>query len=845
MGTEKKLLLGIKPQMLNNLILFSILFITFLVFSNSLNNRFLNWDDDKLIYENSYVRHFAQTGFKAFLSADILWRDPLTLISQAVVYKFFGNNPMPFRLINILLHLLNVVLVFHIVKLLSKHIYVASIVALLFAIHPFRIESVVWVSERKDVLYAVFYLLGLLSYIFYLKHDNKYKYLIFAFFLSIISFFSKTAAVSFPVMLVLIDYFNGRVFTKKVFLEKIPFFFIMIILGIIHIHPAFLAKYRPEVISLTDINEASNFFHYTSIDKIFLGSYSFIFYLVGSIAPVNQSLIHPFPIKLNLLPAIYYFSIIGLLVFSGVFTVLLKKFISFKKDLLFGFLFFFFSIALVLHVIPLGGVSVVCERYTYLAYFGIFFIIGQLSTYIFENKFKYSHKLKTFTILFFCFYFIFLFVSTWNRNKVWKDSITIFTDVINKDHNIPFAYNNRGNAKLDIKDYYGAIADHNRAIRLTPTDPDPWYNRGCVKLQLKNYKGAISDFSKSLSLSTKFTRAFINRGMAKSYIKDFQGAIEDFNEVLKYDSKNIYAYYNRGRVLLNIKKENEAFSDFTKVIELDPNDAMSYFYRATSTTDYSKAIKDYDKALILYPDFPEAYYNRGIAKKMIKNYYGALNDLNTAIEIKLQNIAESSINKANRLRMPVNEEALNFKITQNKAFAYYNLGRLNYYLGNYTAAEKDLSKSIKYNNKDWDAILFRGMAKSQLNNTNGAIADFSKVLELKNDKVDAYFERANTYFTMKKYDEALTDYNKAISLNPNAKLYSNRGNVKFQLKDYSGSVSDNDKAIVLDPQNSDIYFNRGISKYYLNKKTDACNDFSKSAELGNQKAKATLLKYCR
>lgn len=843
MSQEFHVTAKMKPETINTVILLFIILFSFIVFSNSLKNDFINWDDDKLVYENNYVTQFPHEGFSVFLSPDILWRDPLTIVSQAVIYYFWDRDPMPFHLVNLFIHLLNVFLVFIIVKNLTKQLFVASIVAVLFAVHPFRVESVAWVSERKDVLYGCFYLLGLLSYIFYLKSGLKKKYLFFTFALAILSFSSKTAAVSLPVVLFLFDYYAGRKLSYQSVREKIPLVLIIVIFSLLLFNPGLQSKYIPELVTIPDVADAENFFNYTFADRIFMGTYSFLFYIIGFIAPANLSLIHYYPVKIQSLPVIYY---ISFFVFTGLILFLffvIKKFKNIRKDLIFGLLFFIFTIAVVMHIIPIKGVSVVAERYTYVAYFGLFFIIGRVSSLVFDEKFKRANKYRYAILLLLFVYVAVLSIVSWNRIKDWKDSIAIFTDVIEKNHNIPFAYNNRGNARLEKKDYYGAIADHNRSIRLSPGNPDPWYNRGCVKLQLKNYKGAIADFDKSIDLSERFTRAFINRGLTKSYIKDYTGAVRDFEEVLKYDKKNIYALYNRGRVRMYLKQNELAKNDFTEVIKINPSDVMSHFYKATAESDYKTAVKDYDKTIELFQNFPEAYYNRGIAKKMIKDYYGALSDLNIAIELKLKNISDNS--NINNLRMPMEDGSLNFKQTQNKAFAYYNRGRVNFYLGNYANVLKDMTESIHFNSGNWDAYLYRGMAKAKVKDYVAALEDFNKVLVLNTEKVDALFERGNIFFILHEYEKAVNDYNAAIKIKPDAKLYSNRGNVKFQLKDYASSIIDYNEAIALEPENADYFFNRGISKYYLKQKTGACSDFQKAAGSGHAKAKEALSKFCK
>lgn len=827
------------------IVLFSILFFSFLLFSEILTNDFTNWDDDGLIYKNKYVTQFPVKGFHIFCTPEILIRDPLTLLSHAFTYYFFRNNPLPYHFINILLHLCNIAFVFFFVKLLTARVKTAGIVAFLFAVHPFKVESVAWAAERKDVLYTFFFLLGLISYVYYIRTNYKIKYLVLSFFFACFSCLSKTAAVTFPIVLLLIDYYYSRKFNLKNILEKSPIFIVMIIIGYLQISPQFLYKYNIEYISDYKVDQYVNYFNYILIDKFFFLSNSLVFYLKGFFAPYNLCLIHPFPMKVSgYLPFIYYASSFIIIVLIALFILFLKKRTLFKKDIVFGILFFIITISLVLHILPIKGVSFVAERYTYLGYLGLFFISGQYLTYI--SEYKIIPKIKFIIWGLFGIYLFSIILTTWNRTKVWKDSITLFSDVIKKDHYIAFAYNNRGNARAKIGDYKGAVSDLNIALGLIHGNPDPWYNRGCIYMQMKDYKSAISDFNKTLEIYPRYIKALINRGIAKAQSLDYKGAIKDFDFILKYDPKSKIAFYNKGQLHLFQNNYEPAYTDFTKVIEIDPKDYMSYFCRATATNDYVKAIKDYSVAINLYPEFAEAYYNRGISKKELKDYIGALNDMNKAIEIKVSTISKTAFSKDD-LRISLQKDILDFTNNENKAYAYYNKGRINLLLGNKLNAIKDFDASINFNKVNYDTYLYRGNAKLESNDLTGAIADYKKVIELNPKKSEAFFGLGNASYLMKDYNEALKDYNKAIDLSeePNAKLYSNRGNVNFSLKNYKEALTDYCKAIDLEKNNADYYFNRGIVKYNLKDQTAACNDFKKAKELGMAKADEALQKYCK
>ena len=148
------------------------------------------------------------------------------MVSLCINYAISGLNAWSYHLFNLLLHVGNVFLVFVVSKkLFGNNILPAGLVALLFGIHPMHVESVAWISERKDVLYVLFFLLALLQYLKYIEKD-KSKYLVYTALFFLLSLFSKPAAITLAPILLLLDWYRGRKITIRVLLEKIPFFLI-------------------------------------------------------------------------------------------------------------------------------------------------------------------------------------------------------------------------------------------------------------------------------------------------------------------------------------------------------------------------------------------------------------------------------------------------------------------------------------------------------------------------------------------------------------------------------------------------------------------------------------------
>ncbi len=508
-----------------------ILSITLIVFFNSLNNSFLaNWDDNAYVLVNNSIKELSSQNINTiFTSFYVGHYQPISILSYAIEYHFFGLNPRAYHTTNLIFHLLNIVLVFFLIFTLSRRIEAAFITALLFAIHPLHVESVAWISERKDVMYAFFYIASLISYVYYLK-KNKLKYLIFTAILFVFSLLSKSAAVTLPVLLLLFDFYYKRKLTRVLILEKLPFFALSIFFGILAI---ISQKSSGAMLELVD--------RFSIFDRFFIIFYGINFYLLKLFAPLNLSAIHCYPVKINgMLPLEYY--IAPLIILIIVFLIFKSKKIC--HEIVFGTLFFLISISIVLKIIPLG-MDVVAERNTYVPYIGLFFIIGMFYTYVVDNKFKFSKKLKPILRIVLAIYIVFLSILCYQRTKVWKDSISLFSDVIEKHPEFPQAY----------------------------------YIRGIEKINRKDFNGAVSDFDKAIKLDSVFIDAYLNRANSRYYIKDFDGSMSDFNKIIELAPNNANAYKNRGILEFQLKMYDNACSDWQKAFELGDKEVLTEIYK--------------------------------------------------------------------------------------------------------------------------------------------------------------------------------------------------------------------------------------------------------------------------
>ncbi len=607
----------------------AIIIVTSAIYFPSLKNQFTNWDDNLYITQNPNVQHFNDDSVNitiknTFSSYEQGNYHPLTMLTYCVEYTKFKLNPKPYHIHNLLLHILNALLVFGFIWLLTKQKWVAFITSILFAIHPMHVESVAWVSERKDVLYSFFYLAALCSYIFYLEKEKKKTGLyVLTFLLFIVASLSKAMAISFPIVLFTIDYFLNKKITTKNVLEKIPFLVVSIILGIVAISAQKSGK------AIEDVLE------YNIFDRILFSCYGIFTYLWKLIAPIQLSCFYKYPNKTDgHYPMIFY--IAPLIIFALAFLIYRSK--NKSKDLIFGFGFFIIALAMVLQILPVGA-AIIAERYTYLPYIGIFFIIARWINNRIENENEETKALKTPSIIALTVFGSMCCYLTLQRTKVWRDSISLWSDAIEKDDSFPLPFNSRGDAYYVQGNYEKAIPDFTAAIQLHYQTADIYYKRGLAYYRIQKYKEALADFGNVVKLDNNFPDAYYSMALAHFNLKDYIGAVNDYTNEIQKNPTSEKGYNDRGVTYDNMGKYDDAMSDYTHAIKLNANFVKPYFNRANAFYKHQKfkeAILDYDVVIQLSPMFAQAYNNRASAYGNLGKYNEAIKDYSSAIEFNPQ-----------------------------------------------------------------------------------------------------------------------------------------------------------------------------------------------------------------
>lgn len=600
-----------------------ILMVTVLVYAPTFQNGFTNWDDDKNVYENKYIPELSLTNLKVYFTKPLIGMyTPLVYLSFALDYRIKGFDPAVYHGTNLLLHLINAALIFWTILLITETWEAAAIVTLIFAVHPLNTGAVAPVSVRSTLLYALFYLGAFIAYVHYIK-DGKYegKYLLGAGMLFVLSLLSKSAAVVFPLLMLLTDYYYHRRMDQKAVLEKLPFFALALFFGVL------------TLIFRADARHMFSSYSFTPFDKIFLIAYSLVFYVVKLVLPIKLSAFYPYPSKTGmLLPWEYYLALPALLVMIwGILTA--RKY---RRFVICGALFFLINIVLVLKIIPMGN-EIVCDRYAYLPSLGLLTaavcIFYREKNNIFRGRPQVSKVLWLLALV----YVILLAGASYDRNKVWKNNFTLYSDIIRQYQNVPEAFNNRGIAYWRRNANKEALADFNKAVALDSSSADYFSNRGNVKKNMGDYRGAWQDFDQALSLDAGSVSAYCGRGNLKMSLKDYAGALLDYTSAITASPGYAQAYYGRASVQVIRQDYDAALADYSKAIELDPYRGGQVYYQRAYVYmikgNLDAALQDYNKAIQLNPRHVDALLNRGYIRYRKQDATGAIADYTKVIQL--------------------------------------------------------------------------------------------------------------------------------------------------------------------------------------------------------------------
>lgn len=572
-----------------------------LVYFKLFSAGFVSWDDAEVLLKNKDVQSF--NAGKLVTSYYVGNYAPLTMISFAIDWALFHGSYMH-HVVNIMLHLLNAMFVFRLVrKLQPDKLWAAVFVSLVFAFHPVQIETVAWVAAKNNLLYSVFFLAGLLVYVRYLQEEKRGLYMLSLLFF-VLSALSKPSALSFPLCLFVFDYMvKGKGLSLQSVLHKLPFIIVSVIIGVVTLFSRTEDKF---------INADHAFAIH---ERIGYAGYALVQYIYKFLVPLNLSVIYPYPQNKTLSLIVGYAAI---MVLAFVFYRLYN---SKHKYITGGLLFFIFNLLLVLQFIPYGE-TLTADRYMYLPIIGLSLVIVSIPGI--QEKYL---KTAGFVLL------IILGFLSFRRTDVWKNSIALYNDILKTYPNSAEALASLGAEYMLNRNYDQALVYLNKAAQEDNRNVKAYYNRGLVFAQLNRMQEAIADFTKAIEIAN-YQKAYVARANAYYAISDPARAMKDAKKALSMDKSNAKAYFVLATCYDDQNDLNKALQYYNKALELSGDDPLFYLRRAIlygKMQNFSGSLMDLEKCTTLQPNFAEAYYWKGVVKVNMKQ--NPCQDLKTALDM--------------------------------------------------------------------------------------------------------------------------------------------------------------------------------------------------------------------
>jgi tetratricopeptide (TPR) repeat protein len=601
-------------------LLLAILAVTFLVYLPCLDNDFTNWDDTIYVTQNRLVAH---PNLKDLLVTPVNGaHHPVTMLSFALDYQLFLLRPGFFHATSLLLHLANTALTFVFARrLLGGGVWAPAVTALLFGIHPMHVESVAWIAERKDVLYTLFYLLGLLAYLRYLEERQAVWWaLTFAAF--VLSAASKPAAAVFPLTLLAIDWYRGRGWNASVLLEKLPHIAVSVATGLLNIQAQKSAGAVAEV------------GYWEPLERVLLASRALALYAQKLFAPVELSAIYPMPDPSAKLGAGFHLSAALLLIAVPLTVYLARR----HRAVLFGILFFLINIVLVLQLVPFGF-SLIADRFSYLPYLGLFLALSWWMDAGPKPSMAGSAwrtaAAGVLTILIPASLFL-----TWKRCDVWQSSETLWNDVI-RAYPTSVAYYHRGHHRHYVSGMtQAALADYERAVSLNPRNQHAWTEKGKLLSEMGRTEEAFAALDRAIAIDPRAARALSRRGTLKGQRGDLQGAVEDFTRAIEADPLYREPRKNRAVAHTMLGMHEAAIADSRLAIELEPDNPENHAIHDAigvnlqSLQRFHEAVDEHEVAIrTAPPEDPRIatyYMNRSLAWMGLGDRQRAIQDVTEA-----------------------------------------------------------------------------------------------------------------------------------------------------------------------------------------------------------------------
>jgi tetratricopeptide (TPR) repeat protein len=558
------------------------------------------WDDDVYVTGNKLLT--APDGLKRiwFSLESPSQYFPLVYTTFRIERALWGLNPAGYNCVNILFHIVNALLVWRLLHVLR--IPGAWLAAAIFALHPVQVESVAWITERKNVLMGFFFLLSLLSWTNFLEAQTRrmWKFYALALVFCALALLSKTTACTLPAALLLILWWQKRPITWQRLMQIAPFVVLGLGMGLVSI---WWERYHQ--------GTRGEIFDVGVLDRVLIASRAFWFYLSKLLWPANLMFSYP----RWTISAANPFDYIWLLAVAALAAVIYfarsgSRRIGRGPEV--AVLFFVATLSPTLGLIMLYTFrfTFVADHYQYLACIGPVALAAVGIT----TGFSLLEKRRPFPRIAICGALLFVLgLLTWRQCGMYRDTETLWRWTISRNPGSWMAYNNLGTELLKAGKVDEAIAQFKRALQIQPDYAVAHNNLGNALLRLGQTADSYTHLQKALQL----------------------------------DANNAEAHNNLGNTLVQMDRVDEAATHYGKAVEIDPSYAQAHNNLGAlflQTGHLEESVTHLQKALALEPDSADAHNNLANTLMRMGKIDEALSHYNTALELR-----PSDINAQNNL----------------------------------------------------------------------------------------------------------------------------------------------------------------------------------------------------
>jgi protein O-mannosyl-transferase len=588
-------------------------------------HNFVNFDDPGYVYENPHVsRGLTWAGvIWAFTTSDQANWHPLTWLSHMLDVELFGVNPGPHHLTNLFFHILNTLLVFWLFFQLTAAIGPSSFIAALFAVHPLHVESVAWIAERKDMLSALFWMLTMLAYVFYVRQPRWTRYVVMVLFFAL-GLMAKPMLVTLPFVLLLLDSWPlGRAKFKpysnvaQLIREKIPLFILAVLSSVITV---FVQNKGGAIRGLQVVPFSV---------RMANALVAYCTYLWKAFWPSNMIILYPFSPKApNWWPAAAIF-VIG---FSIVALVMARR----RPYIPVGWFWFLGTLVPVIGLVQVGNQSM-ADRYTYIPLLGLFLIVSFGATDVAGPHSKRFVLLASLIAIGACIWLTRTQLSHWRDGRtLWEHEISIADNA--------FARVALGNNFALERKPEQAIPHYAQALRQEYENPETHYVLAKVLSDTGKPEDAFNHYSECIRLAregktmdpVRLARAYYSVGLAFASQGKSNEAATQFAEAVRANPDYPQAYNDLGVQYFLQGKIDEAIANFRQAVQVDPAYAIAHNSLGTALANKGRtddAIAEYSEAVRLVPGYAEAHANLGILLATHGKPDDAMTHLSEAVRI--------------------------------------------------------------------------------------------------------------------------------------------------------------------------------------------------------------------